>query len=270
MCAFTVTVVNRENEDQWAETEVSQATSLADIKANIATQFSIPASRIEFLNSQSRPLVGDTIQDAGLAFGDTLYYTIRPEQTNTTTTQTSVEIKQVAEKESKKENKDILPDTIVMAIIEHNLAAVKTHFANGGNVEAKDSYFGETALITATVANSSEIFTLLLEKGADINSQNKKRETVLMYAVRHKTPKIKSLLLEKGVKVNVQDEDGKTALLEALLNKDFDTITELVKHGADETIKDKKQKSVSDHAKQKQLSKEFNEALLKARRVYME
>ena len=71
---------------------------------------------------------------------------------------------------------------------------------------------------------------LLVEKGADFNTKNKRGETVLFYAVQSGNLELVKFLVEKGADVNAKDEDGKTVLDYASRNQEL--VDWLKEHGA--------------------------------------
>jgi ankyrin repeat protein len=81
----------------------------------------------------------------------------------------------------------------------------------------------------------TEIFQLLLAKGADVNAKNEFGETALTRA--NVSEKVK-MLLARSPDVNAKDEYGKTALLKAADLGNVDAVDALLKSGADPNAKD--------------------------------
>ena len=75
---------------------------------------------------------------------------------------------------------------------------IKLLLEKGANINDQDKY-GYTVLIWACIMNNNiEAIKLLIEKGADINIQDKNGYTPLMYACKYNHTEIIELLLDKG------------------------------------------------------------------------
>lgn len=89
------------------------------------------------------------------------------------------------------------------------------------------------SFITAAKEGDIDAVEEFLEKGADINMQNKDGSTALMWAANEGFEEIVKLLLQKGAAVNIQDNAGNTALMVAA-SKGFKEILKLLlQKGAD-------------------------------------
>ena len=76
-----------------------------------------------------------------------------------------------------------------------------------------------------------EIVRLLVAKGANVNVQDKSKNTALMFACDEEELEAVKILLEAGANPNLKDEDGETALEKT----DSDEIKQLlIKYGAKE------------------------------------
>ena len=84
----------------------------------------------------------------------------------------------------------------------------------------------------AVEAKCYDNMVYLLEKGADVNKQNKLGETALMYAIHNNHVDSALLLLNKGADVNKQNELGETALMLAIANNDKILMIKLILLGA--------------------------------------
>ena len=138
------------------------------------------------------------------------------------------------------------PDiSILDAIDEGNIEAVKQHLAAGADVNAKNDRewqsFGyqasgpdATPLHPAALYGHKEVVELLITAGADVNAKEKYEKTPLHHAAKAGYYEIVELLIAAGADVNVKNIAGKTPL-------DFDGNADLVdgeiadllrKHGA--------------------------------------
>jgi uncharacterized protein len=79
-----------------------------------------------------------------------------------------------------------------------------------------------------------------LKKPVDINTKNEDGKTALMIAIDRRQPEIVKLLIEKGADLNVQDKHGNTALTFTILNIAQSNMAELlIEKGADVDLQDK-------------------------------
>ena len=74
--------------------------------------------------------------------------------------------------------------------------------------------------------------TLLLEKGADVNVQNKYGETALHHAAQEGHASVVAVLLEKGAAIDARNQDGLTALHKAALSDHASIVELLIEKGA--------------------------------------
>eukprot|EP01102_Stenamoeba_stenopodia_P014281 TRINITY_DN4721_c0_g1_i2.p1 TRINITY_DN4721_c0_g1~~TRINITY_DN4721_c0_g1_i2.p1 ORF type:complete len:217 (-),score=46.52 TRINITY_DN4721_c0_g1_i2:32-682(-) len=104
------------------------------------------------------------------------------------------------------------PPTLAQAI---NLGDIKrvAELIEEKGVESKDDG-GQTPLHIAASAftNNMELVSLLLNKGASVNAQDKKNWTPLHYAASYQHLKIVKLLLRNSADVNLTNEAGETVL----------------------------------------------------------
>ncbi|CAH2292767.1 KN motif and ankyrin repeat domain-containing 3 isoform X1 [Pelobates cultripes] len=86
-----------------------------------------------------------------------------------------------------------------------------------GNVNAKASQAGQTALMLAVSHGRQEMVQALLACGANVNLQDDEGSTALMCASEHGRAEIVKLLLaQAGCDINITDNDGSNALSIAL------------------------------------------------------
>ncbi|XP_017269052.1 KN motif and ankyrin repeat domain-containing protein 3 [Kryptolebias marmoratus] len=113
---------------------------------------------------------------------------------------------------------------------EDDMVVVKKLFSQG-NVNAKASQAGQTALMLAVSHGRQEMVRALLECGADVNVQDDEGSTALMCASEHGRAEIVKLLLEQpGCDISIVDNDGSNALSIALEAAHNDTAVLLYAH----------------------------------------
>jgi ankyrin repeat protein len=121
----------------------------------------------------------------------------------------------------------------------------------GADVNTKDE-FGNTALMQV---NNPEIAKLLIDKGADVNAKNKYGTTPLMRVSNLETAK---LLIDNGANVNAKDNEGETPLMVATEFDEYEIVKFLIENGADINAKNNKGKSVLMYAKTNEMKDLLN------------
>jgi uncharacterized protein len=146
-------------------------------------------------------------------------------------------------------------ETILMtAARTGNVPVLQTLLRHGANVEAREGFYGETALIWATAADQDGAVRALLDGKADVNARSasasfRRRNagltrlslgewTPLMYAARENALNAGRALLERGADVNSTDPDGATALVMAIINYHYDFAALLLDHHANPNLAD--------------------------------
>src|SRR5437762_9347618 len=136
--------------------------------------------------------------------------------------------------------------------------AVKSLLANGADVNAKESWHGETALIWAVSQKHAAVARELIAKGADVNARStinkwerqqsaEPREkwmplgglTPLEFAAREGCVNCIPVLVEAGAEVNAVDPDGITPLLSAIINGHYDAAVLLLEKGTNPNLADR-------------------------------
>ncbi|KAM9831500.1 KN motif and ankyrin repeat domain-containing protein 3 [Neosynchiropus ocellatus] len=113
---------------------------------------------------------------------------------------------------------------------DDDMAVVRKLFSKG-NVNAKASQAGQTALMLAVSHGRQEMVLALLGCGADVNVQDDEGSTALMCASEHGRAEIVKLLLEQpGCDISIVDNDGSNALSIALEASHNDTAVLLYGH----------------------------------------
>jgi uncharacterized protein len=147
-----------------------------------------------------------------------------------------------------------------------NVDAVKMLIARGANVNARETWHNQTALMWAAAENHGDVVRALVAAGADMNARAKvvagmpERPrggasgeiaqqgvhsnfpkgglTALLYAVRQNAVDGVRALADKGVDLNQADPDGFTATILAILNGHYDLAEMLVERGAGVDVTD--------------------------------
>jgi len=107
----------------------------------------------------------------------------------------------------------------------------------GANVNAQDKD-GCTPLMFACQENQPGTAELLVNKGAKLDLQDKEGGTALMFACRNDQPGIAQLLINKGAKLDLQDKEGWTALKFACRYDQPGTAQLLINKGAKLDLQD--------------------------------
>jgi ankyrin repeat protein len=135
--------------------------------------------------------------------------------------------------------------------------------AKGADVRAKNK-FGQTALQSACrgigyyqdedSTKREAMISLLLNNGAEVNTQDRDGNTPLIEASSRGGSRIVGILLAHGALPNVQDRLGWTALMHAADVNQTEVIRALVQNGADMNLRDSKGQSALGIAKKKEAS----------------
>jgi ankyrin repeat protein len=136
---------------------------------------------------------------------------------------------------------------------------VKALIAHGANVNAKEQWQEQTALMWAAAENHAGAIKALVAAGADLNAHSKvlsfpdyKYETngmavfllphggwtALMYAARQNAVDAAAALADSKADLNAVDADGTTALELAVINLHYDLASLLLNKGANPNVAD--------------------------------
>ena len=103
---------------------------------------------------------------------------------------------------------------------------------------SRDRLTGWTPLMYAIDEGNLEIARLLIDFGADVNTQDEDGSTTLMIAVDNDDIEAIKFLLKFGVQIDLSDDDGSTELLIAAEGDNVEAIKLLVDAGADVNAQD--------------------------------
>ena len=108
---------------------------------------------------------------------------------------------------------------------------------NGADKNAIYKPYGWPALYWATHKENTEMVSILLEKGAEVNAKNSGGSTALIKASLNGHAEVVRMLLNNGADVNVKDDTGTTALFSAILYRHTEVVRILLENGADVHVK---------------------------------
>ncbi len=91
---------------------------------------------------------------------------------------------------------------------------------------------GVSPLIVASSRGDTELVSLLLQSGADVNVQDAKGRSALMSASKSGHPEVFSVLLQSGANVNKQNREGESSLMFASRNGHREIVSILLQSGA--------------------------------------
>ncbi len=104
---------------------------------------------------------------------------------------------------------------------------------NGADIDAKTNLHHETAIIQACRDGPAEVILLLLSKGANIHIRNVYEGTALHCAACNGYIQVIQLLLTNGADIHAKDNHGQTPVHEACFDANLEMIFVLMDHGAD-------------------------------------
>jgi len=135
---------------------------------------------------------------------------------------------------------------LMFASENRSIERMKFLIGKGADLELKNAE-GKTALMLAAEANALNSVKLLVKAGVDINAKDSIGRTALMLAIKelrwgcgYKDARVAKFLIRTGADVNIRDDAGMTVLMLAI-NLDYLEIVEsLINKGADVNVKDGK------------------------------
>lgn len=125
-----------------------------------------------------------------------------------------------------------------LAVDKGDSKIVKILLKSGVDINVKEDFYGNTALIKAIDNGDKKIVKLLLESGADVNIKNNCKQDALFRASVGGKASIVKLLLKNGADVNIRNIEGFNAYDLAVAKKRR-RIEQLLKEAGVETKKNK-------------------------------
>jgi len=126
-------------------------------------------------------------------------------------------------------------DRVTVSTIPIEIASLLINAGADVNTETKD---GTTVLMEASISGRADLVRLLVERGANVNAKFPRNGmTVLMFAGDTAHTKIVEVLIEKGADINARDNHGVTALISAAAGGHSDVVRLLIEKGADVNAK---------------------------------
>lgn len=140
-------------------------------------------------------------------------------------------------------------ETVLMTAARTGAPAVlRVLLEHGADIEARENWYGESALIWAAAENHADAVRQLASSGADVNGRSalatfeKRRSgqsvlplgswTPMMYAARENALAAGQVLIESRADVDAADPDGATALVIAIINANYEFAALLLTAGA--------------------------------------
>jgi ankyrin repeat protein len=112
------------------------------------------------------------------------------------------------------------------------LAAVIVLTARGADVNARESWRGQTALMWAAAQGHLAVVQALIARGAEINAKSNTGYTPLMFAVRLGNIPVAEALVAAGAGVNDAEAGGVGVLAMAITNAHYELAALLLEKGA--------------------------------------
>lgn len=122
---------------------------------------------------------------------------------------------------------------LVRAIYANHRDIVSYLLAHKSDVNIPDKFPEDTPLMAAALFGDTYIMSQLITHGADVNGENKQRDTALTYAIYNNHKGAISLLLKHKANANAEGREGNTPLRSAVTYGDKEMVTLLLENGAE-------------------------------------
>lgn len=131
-----------------------------------------------------------------------------------------------------------LLDLLNEAIQKEDVSLIRSLLEQNPELVHTKTPGGSIPLHPAAFKDNTEIISLLISKGADVNSRNNEGWTPLFMASNYGRRKSVELLINNGADVNAKDNEGVTPLHIASMNGHKEVVDLLITKGADITLID--------------------------------
>ena len=120
---------------------------------------------------------------------------------------------------------------LIIVVAQSQVARAAALLTAGANVNSAQPPLQLTPLLVASELDF-DMVKLLVERGAEVNVNDRDGITPLMRAITLRDLRMVKLLLDAGAKIDVTDYRGHTALTHAILRSDADILKLLITRGA--------------------------------------
>ncbi|MBN1798262.1 MAG: ankyrin repeat domain-containing protein [Spirochaetales bacterium] len=128
-------------------------------------------------------------------------------------------------------------EMFIRAVKDNDMGSVKKYIGQGIDLNCKDRH-KKTALMWASMYGYHDLVRLLLEHGADMDDgRGNSHHIPLLTAAYNGDLKLVKLFLDKGTDINIQDKFGSTALLLSCSKQYIEVAEYLLDRGADPSKK---------------------------------
>ncbi len=140
-------------------------------------------------------------------------------------------------------------DALRYAVYRGNIDMIKSLLGMGADINSKNNS-ESTPLMLAIYNGNTGLIKFLIEKGADIKLKNDSFNDALMCAADSPKPlpEIFELLIEKGAGINTRDNENATPLMIVMSKADAGMIKFLIEKGADVKLKDDRGNTALNYA----------------------
>ncbi|WBV61437.1 ankyrin repeat domain-containing protein [Chryseobacterium camelliae] len=127
------------------------------------------------------------------------------------------------------QNENVMQQKDIIALVKKNdIAAVKSALEKGANVNTQDRN-GRSLLLLATIDKQTEMAKLLVSFKADVNLQDERSDSAFLYAGASGQTGLVRLFLENGARFDIFNRYNGTALIPACERGHVETVKVLVK-----------------------------------------
>ena len=119
-----------------------------------------------------------------------------------------------------------------LAVSKGHVEIAQLLLENGAGVDIREGEIGPTALMNAAFHGEKEIFSLLIEFGADIRLKDLGKRTALHHAAVNGHDELVQIILDKGLDVDDQDHTNSSPLHLAAVSGKTSTAKILISKGA--------------------------------------